>query len=630
MCGITGWLGPTRTLPQPEESLRLMRDSLLHRGPDEAGDVLLDGAALAMRRLSVIDLSGGSQPMISPCGKCWLIQNGEIYNFRELRSELEGKGHQFSTDSDTEVLLHAYLAWGVSFLERVRGMFSIAIYDCRSSALDSGTLLLARDRFGKKPLYYSISSGFLVFGSEPKALLKHPFVPKGFNQDALAEYLTHGYTFSSQTLFLGIRELPPGSYLTASGKNHELVRYWQPDFPRSPAPRKDDAELLLELRSAIRDAVLARLVSDVPLGAFLSGGLDSAIIVAEMASHCATPVRTFSIGFEGDGGFDELPHARVIAERYATEHHEFVVTPDTFKELATLLDAHDLPFGDSSSLPTLLLSRLTRQHVTVALSGDGGDELFAGYERFTGATSAAMLYNLLPSPLQTVVSAALHALPESSAHRGLVSTARRFADAAPLPIAERYLSMVGIFPYYMVRNALTFTPNHDPVAHYVQLFEEVSARDSLEQILYMNCISYLAGDLLPKVDRCSMACSLEVRSPFLDDRLFSLVRTIPSSLKLRRWKTKYILKKAYEPVLPESIVHRQKHGFGVPIGSWFRTSMKHFLLEILRQPGVERDGFIKPGFAENIVQQHLSGKMDHSSRIWTLVTLELWYRKYFA
>lgn len=628
MCGITGWLGPSETISDPESTLSKMRETLIHRGPDEHGQQLFEGAALGMQRLKVIDLELGSQPMHAADEKCWIVLNGEIYNYRELRDTLRAKGHEFRTNSDTEVVLHAYLEWGKEMLPRLRGMFSIAIYDFRNARSDAeGTLFLARDRFGKKPLYYARSAGFFVFSSEIKAIFKHPYFKAALNKAALAEYLLHGYTLAPQTMCMGVMELPPGSYLTAEGREFSIGSYWKPSFHNREPSDLSFPEAAKELRLRLADAVKARLVSDVPLGAFLSGGLDSAAIVACMANVSETDVRTFSIGFEGDHGFDELPFARQVAEEFGTEHQEFVVTPDILKTLPRLLQLHDQPFADSSALPTLLLSEMTKQHVTVALSGDGGDELLAGYDRFYGATNLAHLYNLIPSFLQSLFLALVSALPEQSVHKGRVTTLRRFLSAAPLPLEERYLEMVGIFSAPQVASLLSAEASSEAVEAYVERFDEAGSESELEQLLYVNATTYLPGDLLVKADRCSMGASLEVRSPFLDDRLFEFVRSLPETYKMRGSKKKLLLKEAFRGIVPSEIIERKKHGFGVPIGHWFRTSLRDYLEKEFSDARIFQDKILHEAGVRRIIHEHTSGKTDHSHRIWALLTLELWYRE---
>ncbi len=627
MCGITGWLGPSETISDPKSTLCKMRETLLLRGPDESGEQVFDGAAIAMQRLRVIDLKGGSQPMSSPDEKCWIVLNGEIYNYQELRETLRSKGHEFKTNSDTEVLLHAYLEWGEDLLPKLRGMFAFAIYDFRNTRSSAeGKLFIARDRFGKKPLYYAHSAGFLVFGSEMKSLFCHPYFKGSLNREALPEYLLHGYTLAPQTLYTGVLELPPGSYLIAEGRELSVERYWRPSFHNREFSSLSFEEAATTLRKNLFDAVKARMISDVPLGAFLSGGLDSAAIVACMADISDQKVRTFSIGFDDEFGFNELPHARRVAEEFDTEHHEFVVTPDTLKMLPRLLALHDQPFADSSALPTLLLSEMTKEHVTVALSGDGGDELFAGYDRFAGATTLANIYNFTPSPLQSLFSLLAEALPEKSSHKGLVTTARRFLSAAPLPLEQRYLEMVGIFPPRTLAKLFNSETVAALVESYKERFGDAGSDSELEQLLYVNATTYLPGDLLVKTDRCSMGASLEVRSPFLDDRLFDFARTLPEAYKLKGLQKKLILKQAFQGIVPSEIIERKKHGFGVPIAHWFRTSMKDYITKTFSDSRILDDKLLHEATVKRIIHEHTSGSVDHAHRIWSLLTLELWYR----
>lgn len=618
MCGICGVLTFDST-PADETCLRQMTDTLLHRGPDQ-GTVALDGpCGLGNRRLAILDLSpAGALPM----QKAHLTTafNGEIYNYPALRQTLEAQGVRFRSNSDTEALLELYLRYDVDMLGHLRGMFAFALWDAAQRRL-----LLSRDRVGKKPLYYYHDARTLVFASEVKALLCHPAVPRESNLDAhtLALYLGYGYVPAPHTAFKHIHALLPGHYLDVRGPEVRPVKYWQPP-PQAPAQAVSDAQTAAYaegLREALAEAVRLRLLSDVPLGAFLSGGLDSSLIAALMCQYSSARVKTFSIGFEGDESFDETPYARKVADVLNTEHTAFTVKADALALLPKLVWHHDQPFADSSAVPTFLVSQLTRQHVTVALTGDGGDELFAGYERFYAAALLRKL-RIVPRPLWKLVERTLAALPEGTGYYNLAKRARRFMRGASLPPALAYFDFVRLFNAELSAQLID-QPDHAG-AHFSALFKAYTAHN-IPTLLEVNMTTYLPDDLLIKTDRCSMAASLEARAPFLDSALVEMAATIPANLKLNGRTTKYILKAAARGLLPDDIIDRPKHGFGVPLGAWLRRDISP-VRDVLLSTTARQRGLLNTPALETLIDEHASGRRDHGHRLWTLLTLEWWHR----
>jgi asparagine synthase (glutamine-hydrolysing) len=634
MCGICGWieLGTSRNSRSTRPNLAAMSAAIEHRGPDDWGKAEFRDAAFAMTRLSIIDLGGGHQPISNDRRDCSVVCNGEIYNFQELRNELAGRGYRFKTRSDTEVVLRAYEEWGDDCLNRLRGMFAFAIYDSRPAKNGAAEtlrgrprLLLARDRVGKKPLYYYRDVHRIIFGSEIKAILAEPSVKAQVRRSKLPLYLSYGYVPAPYTLFENISELPPAHKLVVENGEVTVDRYWQPPAQKDADPALSEKQYVERLRELFEEAVRVRLVSDVPLGAFLSGGVDSAAIVAFMTRIMKEPVKTFAIGFSDDPSFNELEHARKVANQFKSEHREFTVSPDAIEMLPTLVWHHDQPFADSSAIPSFLVAQKTREHVKVALTGDGGDELFAGYERFAAARLAET-YRRTPHLLQNAVKQVLDLMPEETTYRSFVRRARRFVDSAALPLSERYLGWVGVFSPTLIGELLADDLESDPMAHFQTYFDPVSGDDLIGQLLSVNMTTYLPGDLLVKTDRMTMANSLEARCPFLDHELLEFACSIPSALKLKGMTTKYILKRALEGIVPPEIIQRKKHGFGVPVGRWFRTSLNSYLHETLLSREALARGYFHEATLRRLIAEHESGKRDHGHRLWALLTLEIWHR----
>lgn len=620
MCGLCGILNLDNA-PVAPDVLAAMNAALIHRGPDQGAEIISDPCGLANRRLAVIDLSPtGALPMQNASRRITMAYNGEIYNFPDLRRTLEAQGHSFRSTSDAETVIALYERDGTEFLTHLRGMFALALWDAPRR-----TLILARDRLGKKPLYYHQNRDRLVFGSEIKALLQHPDVPRRPARALMPLLLAYGYIPTPLTFFEGIRMLPPGHMLIGRDGNFTLTPYWTPPRFAGANPAAEPTDYLDELRATLDESVRLRLLSDVPLGAFLSGGLDSSLIVAYMQRHMTGRVKTFAIGFSAEQSFDETAHARRVADYLGTDHHEFIVEPDAIAMLPFLVWHHDQPFADSSAIPTYLVSKHTREHVTVALTGDGGDELFAGYERFHAATLAAR-YRRLPHAIRRGIESAVYLLPEATSYRGIAQRARRFVDGAAMPPAEAYFAWIRLFDDDLIAALFDGTLDLAPTSHFAALFDSGDTRDFTAQLLDVNLTTYLPDDLLIKADRSSMAASLEARSPFLDHTLVELAARIPSNLKLRGGVTKLILKQAAAGALPDDIIHRPKHGFGVPVGRWFREDLRDYARDILLDPLTLSRGYFHAESLRALLDEHTSGQRNHGQRIWTLLTLEWWHR----
>jgi len=623
MCGICGVIHFDGK-PVSRALLTGMNERLAHRGPDGAGYFSDGNIGLAMRRLKIIDIAGSDQPLSSEDGSVVLIFNGEIYNYRALRRQLMGRGHRFKTDGDGETIAHLYEDHGPDALKHLRGMFALALWDGRRRRL-----LLARDRFGQKPLYYYRDREVFAFASEIKALLAHPAIPRvsrfeGDDRRALAAYLSFGYVPAPQTAFAGIHMLQPASalHVEPSGATREQ-RYWDLPPLAPPEPAAKAATYAGDLREQLAEAVKLRLISDVPLGAFLSGGLDSSLIVALMRRGSNSAIKTFSIGFAGDETFDESPYAEKVARHLETEHSTFRVEPEALSLLSDLVRHHDQPFADSSAIPTYLVSKLTRQQVTVALTGDGGDELFAGYERFYAVDLMRKL-QFMPGPFLRGAAELLRRLPEGTGYYDPIKRARRFARAASQGLADAYFDLVRIFDATLLAD---ICPKADPVQPTMNAYMNPDQTQPVAELVQANMRSYLPDDLLIKADRCSMAASLEARAPFLDHELAESAATIPFNLKLKGSRSKHILKEAAQGLLPPEIIDRKKHGFGVPLGAWLRRDMAPMRELLLSRRARER-GLLEISAVERLIAEHEAGARDHNRQLWALLTLEEWHRQF--
>jgi len=622
MCGIAGFLR-TCAPGADEADLRRMGEAIRHRGPDAGGEFLDDCIGLAHRRLSIIDLSAdGNQPMFSVDGRYVIVFNGEIYNYLELRAELEKAGTVFRSRTDTEVIIALYAAKGRACLDDLNGMFAFALWDRQEKKV-----LLARDRVGKKPLYYYHAGGDrLAFASEIKALLQLPGVPRDLDPTAVVDFLKYLYVPAPKSIFRNIHKLPAGYWLELrAGEEPRLGQYWDVDFSRQRSGSMEDAAE--ELLSLLRDATRCRMIADVPLGAFLSGGIDSSAIVALMAGVSVEKVKTCSIGFL-DRGHDETPYAREVAGIFGTDHREYVVRENLPETVLSQARFFDEPFADSSSVPTYHVSRLARRDVTVALAGDGGDESFGGYEKYTIDRREHQVRQLVPRPVLRLLQGA--ALGQSGILARKVSTLAGGALADPAVAFYRTNSFIedeqlaALLGDGLARQVA----GYDPAQHTIAAWEKVRGADHVTGMLYTDLKTYLPDDILVKVDRMSMAHSLEVRAPLLDYRVIEFAASLPSSLKIHGSTKKYLLKQAFAKVLPPSIVHRRKHGFTVPLGDWFRRDLKPLAQEHLLCPSIGE--FFSPSCLQRLWSEHQEKKADHGTLLWALLSFSLWQREYLG
>jgi len=596
-----------------------MCDAIRHRGPDDAGYHLDGGVGLGMRRLSIIDVAGGHQPIFNEDRSKVIVYNGEIYNHRDVRAELEKRGHRYTTRTDTESILHAYEEYGDACVTHLRGMFGIAIWDTTRQRL-----FLARDRLGKKPLYYTHPSGpagRLAFASEVKALLTLPGVERRVDAQALADYAAWGYVPDPLSIYRGIAKLPPAHYLVYEGGEVRVQKYWDVDY--STAGEQDEVQVVDRVLDLLDDAVRMRLMSDVPLGAFLSGGTDSSVVVALMARHTPGRVKTFSIGFD-EAQYNELPYARRVAEHFGTEHHEEVVRPDAERDVLALVRQFDEPFSDSSMIPTYYVSRLARRHVTVALSGDGGDELFAGYLRYLDAPEVRAA-NRVPAVLRdAILGPVTGAMPAGA--RGIDRLRNLMGGADDQYV--RHMSGGISRTLHEVFEADFLRGIEDPARVAAPFLASVRDADPLSRRQYLDTHTYLPGDILTKVDRASMMVSLEARAPLLDHVLAEFAATIPVGLRMKGMTTKYILKKVAERLMPAELVHRPKMGFAVPVAFWLRKEWAARSDDLVRGERALARGTFRQEYLNRIMDEHRAGKRDNSAMIWRLMILELWYREW--
>ena len=637
MCGICGavWTDPKNALT--EHSLHAMMDRIVHRGPDDAGVYRDDHGALGFRRLSIIDVAGAHQPLSNEAGTVWTVFNGEIYNFPALRRRLEAKGHDLRSKGDTEVLVHLYEDEGPRMFSLLRGMFAMAIWDAPHR-----TLVLARDRLGQKPLVYRHDGQRLVFASELKALLALPAsaVPRQIDPLALDHYLCYGYVHAPRTILDGTHKLSPAHYAVWHDGTLTLERYWHPDWNvEHERPIEEDVE---ELRVTLSDAVREQMIADVPLGAFLSGGIDSTIIVGLMQQASGQPVKTFAIGFP-DPNYDETSYAEMAARHLGTEHQTFIVEPKAWETLPALAWQFDEPFADSSALPTWYVSRETRRSVTVALTGDAGDELFGGYDRYRALALTEVFQHLPAVPRGLLGGTMTRVLPRGGRSKSRLRQLQRLFEHINEPAESRYLGWMTTFDeaarmalyseaqldaLAVAASRLPDPAEADPATLLSDAFRASGRRDCITRAMAADIVTYLPGDLLVKVDLASMAHSLECRGPFLDHRVVELAAAMPldRKIKLRSGRSKVVLKQAFAEFLPPAIKTRSKMGFGVPISRWFRDELKNELCDVLLDPVCLNRSLFRPEAIEKLVADHVQGKREHSFRLWALLMLELWFR----
>lgn len=621
MCGIAGIAGR-----RDEETVRRMTDALAHRGPDDAGFYADDGVTLGHRRLSIIDLAGGHQPMAGMNGALQLVYNGEIYNFRELRTELEGKGFAFVTNCDTEVILRAYEAYGESCVERFRGMFAFALWDARDRKL-----FVARDAIGVKPVYYAEWDGCLYFASEIKGLLACPGMPRELDPEGLDDFFTYLYTVPPRTMFRGLRQLPPAHVGVWRNGVWNTRRYWQLRFVPEERP---ESEWIEAINACLEDTVEKHLISDVPLGAFLSGGLDSSTIVHYMSRVAAGPVNTFTIGFGREGAlYDESAEARGLARHYGTQHRELTAEADVLQVLSAMVRHFDEPFGNPSAVLFYVLCRLIREHVTVVLSGDGGDESFAGYPRHAGA-GLSEWYRLLPDTLRRhIINPLVQLLPESTRGFHALRRLREFSAGSLLNPVEMYAAWITYFS--PAERAQLYTPElrrdvegRDALDYVRGLFRECEGIDLVSQALYVDIVSFLPHNLLQCTDRMSMAHGLESRVPFADQRLIELLARIPGRLKVRGTQTKRLLRRSMDGRLPEDTLCRKKRGFNPPLGIWLKDRLRPLADEYLSADSLRQGGYFQPELVATLRREHASGRRDCTWHLWALLLFEEWRRQY--
>jgi len=625
MCGVCG-LVHLKNQGKPDlQVLRRMCGVITHRGPDDEGQIVLGQAGLGMRRLSIIDLKTGHQPLANEDESLWIVFNGEIYNFRELRGELVKLGHRFRTNSDTEVIVHGYESWGEDVCGRLNGIFAFALWDSKRNRL-----FLVRDHVGVKPMYYYLDSEKFVFGSEIKSILQCRDIRKTLDLDALNQYLTFEYVPSPASIFREVRKLEPGHWLSLQDGGIRTERYWK----FVPAPENwTEAAASERLRELLRDSVRMQLVSDVPLGAFLSGGIDSSIVVSLMAKLVDRPVKTFSIGFQ-ESSYNELKYARAVAGKYGTEHHEFMIRPQVLELTERLVRQLDEPFGDFSIFPTYLVSKMARDFVTVTLSGDGGDELFAGYDTYRAHRFDRRFYHRLPKLVKRRLFDALaDRLPPSAGKKGAVNSFKRFVQGTRLPKELSHARWM-VFLTPEERRAL-FMPGalegftcELPYGTILRYSREAEGTDDVARTGYVDLKTYLADDILVKVDRMSMAASLEARVPYLDPRIVEFALSLPPDLKMKGFRTKVLLKKTFRDDLPEEVQNRDKQGFSIPIKNWIRGELKPMMLDLLSERRIREQGLFQPAFVSRLVREHIEGTENHSHKLWALMVFEQWHEIY--
>ena len=627
MCGIVGIMDTRGSRGIEREALRRMNESQHHRGPDEGELYLEPGLGMGHRRLSVIDIATGQQPLRSADGNMTLVFNGEIYNYRKLRDELIALGHVFRTKSDTEVVMQAYQAWGEDCLRRLRGMFAFALWD-RSRQ----SLFMARDHVGVKPMFYSLlPNGLFVFGSELKSIMTFPELSRELNPRAVEDYFAFGYVPEPKTIFNNAFKLSPGHCITLRVGDTQVNarRYW--DLPFSPHPPRPEAEVTEELAARLQEAVLSQTESEVPLGAFLSGGVDSSAVVAMMAQQGKEPVTTCSIGFD-DPEFDESKYASMVAQRYATRHHAQVVSKDDYGVVDTLAGLYDEPYADSSAIPTYRVCQLARQHVTVALSGDGGDENFAGYRRYRYAMAEHSVRSRLPASLRSPLFGTLGALYPKADWAPRMFRAKTTFEALARDLVEGYFHGVSI-QADRVRDDLFSDAFRTRLQGYraIEVMRghamNAPTDDPLSIIQYIDMKTYLPGDILTKVDRASMAHALEVRVPLLDHKFVEWVSGLPSSSKLRNGEGKHIFKKALKPYLSDDILYRKKMGFSIPLGAWLRGPLRDSMRKAVLNPALLETGIFNESYLKTMIDEHQSGARDHTVSLWSVLMFEAFLRK---
>jgi len=629
MCGICGFFQLERR--GDKRTLVAMNQQIIHRGPDDDGYFYQNHIGLAARRLSIIDLHTGHQPLCSQSGNSWIAYNGEVYNFKELRQDLQFRGFSFKTKSDTEVIVNLYEAFGMDFVKKLRGMFAVAIYD---QAHDR--LLLARDHIGIKPLYYYLDPGSknLVFASEIKSILQYPGVVKCLDHEALDHFLTLEYIPAPFSLFKHIRKLPAAHLLIYEGGRLKLEQYWDLEERQNPT---DFNQLKEEFLALLKESVTMRMISDVPLGAFLSGGIDSSAIVGAMSRFSSDPVKTFSIGFE-EKSYSELEHSETVSRYFHTDHHTRTLTPDIEELVLYLADFWDEPLADFSNFPTYLVSKIAREKVTVVLSGDGGDEIFGGYEHYIAQKIARWIDPLILRPFHPLLAMTTHLFPPSDLKKGFVNRIKRFSEGLASSHLNRHFRWMFFLsalqkkklytPDFLAKVSLGNLPQRTPFDKH---FEHAGrCYQGINQDLYLDFKTYLVDNILVKVDRMSMATSLEARVPLLDYKLVEFAFSLPPDYKVRGSTTKWFFKKALSGFLPETIINRRKEGFSIPIKNWLKGELKELMLTYLDPSAIESTGLFENGYVQRLISEHLASKENHSHRLWALISFMIWKKKFLS
>jgi asparagine synthase (glutamine-hydrolysing) len=622
MCGICGFFQFEKEAD--DGTLKRMNDQIVHRGPDDDGFFQQQGIGLAVRRLSIIDLCTGHQPLCSQSGNSWIAYNGEVYNFLELRRELVERGYAFRSQSDTEVVVNLYEEFGLEFVKKLRGMFAFAIYDQKNDRL-----ILARDHIGKKPLYYCLKQNHnLVFGSEIKAILQYPGIDRAVDPEALDFFLTLEYIPAPYSILASVKKLPAGHILVYENGKTTLSEYW--DVPVHES-RVDFAQAREEFLHVLEESVRLRMISDVPLGAFLSGGIDSSAIVAMMAKISTAPIKTFSIGFE-EKSYSELPYSRMVAEKFKTDHCEKILNADIHDLVLQLAACLDEPLGDFSNFPTYLVARSAREKVTVALSGDGGDEIFGGYEHYLAQKLARFVDCSPLSPLRTLIGQTMRLVPPSTLKKGLVNRSKRFAEGLGNSAANRHFRWMlfltaaqksRLYSADFQKNSFALDlPDREPFQSFFKRSRQFSG---INQDLYLDLKTYLADDIMVKVDRMTMAASLEARAPLLDYKLVEFAFSLPADWKVRNGTGKWFFKKAMEGILDKKILYRQKQGFSIPIKNWLKNELRELMLETLDEKRIDAMGFFNAPYVQTMIHEHLQNKENHSHRLWALMQFHLWH-----
>ncbi len=629
MCGIAGWINLKQSDvgDHTEAVLHSMCERIVHRGPNSEGIWMDDTIALGMRRLSIIDLHTGDQPVFSEDKSIVVMMNGELYNYREVRDDLEKRGHKFITKSDTEILPHLYEEYGEDMLDHLNGMYAFSLWDTRRKKL-----IIARDRFGEKPLYYGVFDGKLLYASEPKAILAHPSVKEELNLDAMRHYLSYDYVPAPHSIYKGISKLPAAHVLTVENGEIKTRRYWNLTFAKTG--HKSLEKSAAELKDLLSDAVRMRLVADVPLGVLLSGGVDSSAVAAFATQHATETVKTFSIGFTEDS-FDETKYARQVAAHLGTDHHEEILSvakaAELIGDIGTWLDE---PMSDGSLIPTYLLARFVRKHVTVALGGDGGDELFAGYPMYY-AHKVAKLYSTVPGLVRSgLIEPIVRSLPVSTKNLSFEYKAKRFVRASNYDTITRHHSWFGSFTpdeqkLLLTEHALT-NSSGDIYAGARDMLKLCDATSEIEQMQYLDMNFYMAEDILTKVDRASMAVSLETRAPFLDPRVGQFAASLPLDYKLRGSKGKHVLKKSLQGLLPTNILHRSKKGFGIPIAEWLKTLLNPLMHDMLAPERLKAQGIFESDYVQKLITEHENGIASHHKQLWTMLVFQLWQENFLS